>query len=238
MKGIIGGLLATLALAGNAGAQASVNYATRTATAASSATVPATPGQVTSASATLQGSLDTSTLSSTDLNNLVYRFIFNIGTSASNITNPTACCLLSSASIWMNGHVDDSQLWTSFTAGDYRAYENGYGNEFYGWRNSQGSYDLPYSFVTNSYSVLVETSTPLAGQGAGTSGSASATATLVGAYVLNSDGSVRNAATFDANGNGWFAAATTTPEPSSVALLAPGLIGLVPLSRGARRRKV
>lgn len=233
MTRVLGVLAATLACASVAGAQASVNYTTRTATASSSATVPATPGQVTSSSTTMTGSLDTHTLSSSDLSNLVYRFQFSVNANASGVTDPTACCLLSGASIWMNGHVDDTQLWTSGMAGDFHVYENGYGNEFLGWRNTQGNYDLPFAFVGTNYSLYLNANTPLAGQGAGASGSASATATLVGAFVLNSDGTVRNAATFDDQGHGYFAA-TTAPEPSSLALLIPGLFGIVPFARKRR----
>lgn len=219
-------LTASALVSTGAGAQATVDYATRTASAVATATVPATPGQITYSSATLHGWINAADLTPEQLTHVVYRFEFAVSAGAFGITDPTACCLAAGASIWIKGFTDDTAIWTD-------GLENGYGNDFFGWEKGWGGpYDIPWDFVTDHYSVYLNADVPLAGQGAGATGSATARATLIGAYLLNGDGTIARAATFDGvTGYGTFG---TLPEPATSALLAPGLLAIAPFGR--RRR--
>jgi hypothetical protein len=216
-----------------AGAQGITDLATRSVSATASATIPASPGQVASAGSSINGRLDTHLLDLSGSAHIVYDIVFGpVSAQASGLTNgfPATCCVAAAASVWFNGTVNDRSIWTN-------GFENGYGNEFQPWYVSADEVHFPSYFTPGASSVdyvlSAGASVPLSGQSAGASGTATASARLAGAYAVSSNGTTISTAIFDDQGNGYFTA--STPEPSSLALLSTGLLGIVPVYQRRRR---
>lgn len=214
-------------VAGSASAQGTVNLATRTISATGGSTTPATPGQVASSSAAINGTVDTHLLSQAATQNLIYHISFpTVSAGISGFTDPTGYFQAARASIWLNGHTDDVFILPNGS-------DNGYGNEF--GVAMGGSLFLVNGYTPGTplnYYFSVSAITSTQGQGNGASAHAFAGATLTGIDAVY-NGSVTSSVVFDQAGNGYFTA--STPEPSSVAFLATGLLGVVPFARRRRR---
>jgi len=88
------------------------------------------------------------------------------------------------------------------------------------------------NFIFGSYA----TATDGCGGLCSTQLTSSVTATLSGVDMFEANGQKVSSATFNADGTGLIDLTTTTPEPSSVALLGTGIFGLAPFVRKRRRR--
>ncbi len=210
MQNRLGAVLAIiLGTAPVAGAQATVDYTTRTVSVFAAATAPAANM---SYGGVFDGMLDTHLLIGTDAQNLVFHFAFpTVSATVSGLTVTDGSDVPAQASVWFHDRTVQKKTRSDGTAD----------NEYDFWADS--TMHVGFTPSTDGYAFVFSANAwaNLAGQGAGASASSTAIITLLGVNAVNNDGTVISSAVFDDSGNGYF---TTAPEPSSLILVSVGTL--------------
>ena len=218
MRKLFGVVAALLMVAGSSAAQVTIDNSTRTITAVANASNPGTSYSY--ANGALSGSLDTHALAG-ETAYLVFQFTgLQSLTTASGITNPNASVFPVTSDV-------------TFGAGTAESRIDGYGlhSDMFEFINPYAQPFTPTAFTP--YSIFVRVGANVQGQSDGAQATAIAGVTLSGVDAEAANGQVVSTAVFDRFGNGVFAA--TVPEPSSLALLGSGLLGVLPFVRKQRR---
>ena len=187
------------------------------------------PGSTAHGGGIITGAIDTHLLDPTETQYVVLHVAVNNFQAWVHNFSDTSFAVGAHASIWLNSHVYDRLILRD-------GLDDGFGNEFNIAPDGTLSLTNPVDFGSAfTYYFTTDSFAEVDGQADGAQAFATADASLVRIDAVNKWGYVTSTAIFDQYGNGAFAA--STPEPSSSALVAVGLAGVLSVSRRRRLRR-